>query len=158
MPPMLPTPPAGPCRRHVQAFPARIIAMRRRGLDEPRANVGDESEGTVEFLVNIEVDWPADGDPDELARLTAAERARGAELAAAGTIRRMWRVPGRRANQGVASRSRSATASCTADDAARSASSWAERESGAHHSMQLVKIVTESVSLRSDCTPAEVKI
>ena len=55
----------------------------------------------MEFLVNIEVDWPADGDPDELARLTAAERVRGGELAAAGTIRRMWRVPGRRANWGV---------------------------------------------------------
>jgi muconolactone D-isomerase len=85
----------------VQAFPARIIATRRRGLDEPRANVGDEAEGTVEFLVNIEVDWPPDGDPEELARLTAAERVRGAELAAGGTIRRMWRVPGRRANWGV---------------------------------------------------------
>jgi muconolactone D-isomerase len=55
----------------------------------------------VEFLVNIEVGWPANGDPDELARLTAAERVRGAELAAAGTIRRMWRVPGRRANWGI---------------------------------------------------------
>ena len=29
----------------------------------------------MEFLVNIEVGWPADGDPGELARLTAAERA-----------------------------------------------------------------------------------
>lgn len=55
----------------------------------------------MEFLVNIEVEWPADGDPEELARLTAAERERGAELAAAGVIRRMWRVPGRRANWGV---------------------------------------------------------
>jgi muconolactone D-isomerase len=55
----------------------------------------------MEFLVNIEVGWPADGDPDELARLTAAERVRGAELAADGVIRRMWRVPGRRANWGV---------------------------------------------------------
>ena len=55
----------------------------------------------MEFLVNIEVEWPADGDPDELARLTAAERERGAELAAEGVIRRMWRVPGRRANWGV---------------------------------------------------------
>ncbi|MEJ7754757.1 MAG: muconolactone Delta-isomerase family protein, partial [Candidatus Limnocylindrales bacterium] len=61
----------------------------------------NEMEGVVEFLVNIEVEWPADGDPQELARLTAAERARGAELAAAGTIRRMWRVPGRRANWGL---------------------------------------------------------
>lgn len=58
-------------------------------------------EGAVEFLVNIEVEWPADGDPDELARLTAAERARGAELGASGSIRRMWRVPGRRANWGL---------------------------------------------------------
>ena len=38
---------------------------------------------------------------EELARLTAAERARGPQLGAAGTIRRMWRVPGRRANWGV---------------------------------------------------------
>lgn len=55
----------------------------------------------MEFLVNIEVEWPVDGDPEEFARLTTAERTRGAELAAAGTIRRMWRVPGRRANWGV---------------------------------------------------------
>jgi muconolactone D-isomerase len=55
----------------------------------------------VEFLVNIEVEWPADGDPDEHARLNAAERTRGAELVASGFIRRMWRVPGRRANWGL---------------------------------------------------------
>ncbi len=55
----------------------------------------------MEFLVSIEVEWPGDGDPEEFARLTAAERTRGAELVAAGTIRRMWRVPGRRANWGV---------------------------------------------------------
>ena len=55
----------------------------------------------MEFLVNIEVGWPADGDPDELDSLTIAERARGTELGAAGTIQRMWRVPGRRANWGI---------------------------------------------------------
>lgn len=55
----------------------------------------------MEFLVNIEVGWPADGDPEELARLTTAERQRGRELAEAGLIRRMWRVPGRRANWGI---------------------------------------------------------
>ena len=55
----------------------------------------------MEFLVHIEIEWPADGDPEELARLTAAERDRARELAAAGTIRRMWRVPGRRANWGL---------------------------------------------------------
>lgn len=55
----------------------------------------------MEFLVRIEVQWPSEGDPEALARLTVAERARGAELAAAGTIRRMWRTPGRRANWGL---------------------------------------------------------
>ena len=39
--------------------------------------------------------------PRELARLVDAERARAGELAAAGTIQRLWRVPGRRANYGL---------------------------------------------------------
>jgi muconolactone D-isomerase len=55
----------------------------------------------VEFLVHIEVEWPADGDPDQLARLTAAERDRARELAESGRIRRLWRIPGRRANWGL---------------------------------------------------------
>lgn len=55
----------------------------------------------MEFLVHIEVDWPPDGNEEELARLTAAERARARELGAAGQIRRMWRIPGRRANWGL---------------------------------------------------------
>lgn len=55
----------------------------------------------MEFLVHIEVSWPADGDPDELARLTAAERTRAGELVAEGRIRRLWRIPGRRANWGL---------------------------------------------------------
>jgi muconolactone D-isomerase len=55
----------------------------------------------MEFLVHIEVEWPAQGDPDELARLTAEERARASELATEGRIRRMWRIPGRRANWGL---------------------------------------------------------
>ena len=55
----------------------------------------------MEYLVNIEIGWPADGDPDELARLVAAERIRGKELGDAGIIRRMWRSPGRRANWGI---------------------------------------------------------
>jgi muconolactone D-isomerase len=55
----------------------------------------------MEFLVHIEVDWPPDGDPDDLARLTAAERNRASELAAQGRIRRMWRIPGERANWGL---------------------------------------------------------
>ncbi len=55
----------------------------------------------MEFLVHIEVRWPPDGDPDELRRLTEAERVRGRELAEAGHIRRLWRIPGRRANWGL---------------------------------------------------------
>jgi muconolactone D-isomerase len=63
--------------------------------------VGEEAEGAVEFLVNMVINWPADGDPDEHARLTTAERVRGRELADSGVIRRMWRVPGQRANWGL---------------------------------------------------------
>ena len=55
----------------------------------------------MEFLVHIEVGWPADGDPAEHERLVAAESARALELAAAGIIRRLWRIPGRRANWGL---------------------------------------------------------
>lgn len=55
----------------------------------------------MEFLVHIEVEWPADGDAEQLGRLTAAERERARELTEAGRIRRMWRIPGRRANWGL---------------------------------------------------------
>jgi len=55
----------------------------------------------MEFLVRIEVRYPVDGDRDELARLAAAERMRAAELAGEGHLRRLWRVPGERANWGI---------------------------------------------------------
>jgi muconolactone D-isomerase len=55
----------------------------------------------MEFLVHIEVEWPAEGDAEQLARLLAAERERAQQLAAEGRIRRMWRIPGRRANWGL---------------------------------------------------------
>jgi muconolactone D-isomerase len=55
----------------------------------------------MEFLVHIEVGWPGDGDQNVLARLTADERVRARDLAAEGTIRRLWRIPGRRANWGL---------------------------------------------------------
>lgn len=55
----------------------------------------------MEFLVNIEVNYPADSDPAEKARLIEAEGARGRELAAAGIIKRLWRSPGRWANWGL---------------------------------------------------------
>jgi muconolactone D-isomerase len=52
----------------------------------------------VEFLVEIEVKWPPDGDKEVCARMIEDERKRAAELIAAGTLKRMWRVPGRWAN------------------------------------------------------------
>ena len=55
----------------------------------------------MEFLVHIEVRWPPDGDPEQRARLVEAEAARARELAAAGTIKRLWRIPGRQANYGL---------------------------------------------------------
>jgi muconolactone D-isomerase len=55
----------------------------------------------MEFLVEIEVRWPADGDPERKAALIAAESRRAGELAASGRLRRLWRVPGRWANVGL---------------------------------------------------------
>ena len=55
----------------------------------------------MEFLVHIEVQWPPGGDPKELERLTTAEGVRAHELATDGRIKRLWRVPGRRANWGL---------------------------------------------------------
>jgi muconolactone D-isomerase len=52
----------------------------------------------VEFLVSIEVRTPPDMDPDRLAALQAAEAIRARELVDQGRLRRIWRVPGRRAN------------------------------------------------------------
>ncbi|MEX2549043.1 MAG: muconolactone Delta-isomerase family protein [Nitriliruptoraceae bacterium] len=55
----------------------------------------------MEFLVQIEIDWPADADEDRREQLFAAELARGQQLAAAGIMKRLWRVPGRWANWGL---------------------------------------------------------
>jgi muconolactone D-isomerase len=55
----------------------------------------------VEFLVEIEVTFPPDGDPQQRADLIAAEDKRGRELAAEGIIKRLWRQPGRWANFGI---------------------------------------------------------
>ncbi len=51
----------------------------------------------MEFLVRIEQDISPDMDPERLAGIKAAERVRGEELVAAGKLRRIWRIPGRRA-------------------------------------------------------------
>lgn len=55
----------------------------------------------MEFLVNIEIEWPPDASEADRERLFAAELARGKELAAAGMMKRLWRVPGRWANWGL---------------------------------------------------------
>jgi muconolactone D-isomerase len=55
----------------------------------------------MEFLVAIEIDLPADLDSAEFDRLRSAEEKRAAVLAADGLLRRIWRVPGRRANWGL---------------------------------------------------------
>ena len=55
----------------------------------------------MEFLTNIEINWPVDGDPAEKERLFAAELERGQELSRQGFQRRLWRVPGRWANWGL---------------------------------------------------------
>lgn len=55
----------------------------------------------MEFLVRIEVGYPPDRPSEERDRLIAAEMERAEELAANGTIRRLWRLPGRWANVGI---------------------------------------------------------
>ena len=55
----------------------------------------------AEFLVNIVVEWPQDGDPDLRDALVEAEAERARELTANGTIKRLWRVPGRWENWGL---------------------------------------------------------
>ena len=55
----------------------------------------------MQFLLHIEVTWPPDGDPDEKERRIRAEHQRSRELAAAGVIKRVWRIPGRWANWGI---------------------------------------------------------
>jgi muconolactone D-isomerase len=55
----------------------------------------------MEFLLHIEVTWPPDGDPEEKARRITAEHERSQELAAAGVIKRVWRIPGEWANWGL---------------------------------------------------------
>lgn len=55
----------------------------------------------MEFLVEIDVHLPQQLTEDERAQLIAAERVRGNELAAEGTLRAIWRVPGQFANRAI---------------------------------------------------------
>lgn len=55
----------------------------------------------MEFLVKIQVFTPETMEADQLLSLISAERARGKELKDAGTIARIWRIPGTKNNVGV---------------------------------------------------------
>ena len=55
----------------------------------------------MEFLVTITLDWSALRERPDLRDLIDAERQVGLELLADGVIRRIWRIPGRRANVGI---------------------------------------------------------
>ncbi|HEU4702940.1 MAG TPA: muconolactone Delta-isomerase family protein [Conexibacter sp.] len=55
----------------------------------------------MEFLVRIQLTIPPELAPEQRARLAEAEARRGRELQEAGTIVRIWRIPGRTANAGV---------------------------------------------------------
>jgi muconolactone D-isomerase len=55
----------------------------------------------VEFLVQIQVNYPAVIATGQAEDLFRRERERGAELVLAGRIRRIWRVPGRQANVAI---------------------------------------------------------
>jgi muconolactone D-isomerase len=55
----------------------------------------------MDFLVKIDVRLPPDTDAARKADLIAAEAIRARELAAEGTISRLWRVPGRWSNVGI---------------------------------------------------------
>jgi muconolactone D-isomerase len=47
-----------------------------------------------DYLLRIDVAIPPAMSEDDLAALMTAERARGRDLRAAGTIQRIWRLPG----------------------------------------------------------------
>jgi muconolactone delta-isomerase len=55
----------------------------------------------MDFLVHITFTWPPGITADEQQRLITAEGVRARELAAAGTLKRLWRIPGQRANWGI---------------------------------------------------------
>lgn len=56
----------------------------------------------MEFLVHTEVRIPVGMFTDEeVAEIYAKEAERGRELGEAGVIKRLWRIPGRRANYGL---------------------------------------------------------
>lgn len=52
----------------------------------------------MEFLVRIEIRWPPEAPEAEREAIFARELEAGQVLARAGSLRRLWRIPGRWAN------------------------------------------------------------
>lgn len=67
----------------------------------PDSEQGSAARGTMEFLVHIEIEWPEGMTEETREEISRRERERAAELAGEGILRRMWRIPGRRANWGL---------------------------------------------------------
>lgn len=55
----------------------------------------------MEFLVRFDINQPESMTSDERERLRGIERARAMELREQGILKRLWRVPGRRAVVGL---------------------------------------------------------
>jgi muconolactone D-isomerase len=55
----------------------------------------------MEFLVQIQVRFPPEMSAEQMADIIERETVRGRELQAAGTIVRIWRIAGKRANAGI---------------------------------------------------------
>lgn len=55
----------------------------------------------MEFLINININWPSDLPADVVRQISADERQMAKRLAESGHLVRMWRVPGRRENWGL---------------------------------------------------------
>lgn len=52
----------------------------------------------MEFLIHISVQLPSDMPTEERSRLLETEARRGKELIDTGSLKRIWRIPGRWAN------------------------------------------------------------
>jgi muconolactone D-isomerase len=55
----------------------------------------------MDFLVHITISWPPGITPEEQQRLIETEAVRARQLAAEGRVKRLWRIPGQKANWGI---------------------------------------------------------
>ena len=65
----------------------------RRGVETPLAGVAKKGEDSMEFLVEFEVEVPADTPVAEVEQHERAESAAAAKLAEEGHLVRLWRRP-----------------------------------------------------------------